>query len=895
MLLATQPLTMKKTISTLFMVFAGLILWASPVSMESAQKVAEKFYKHYAPAKSALIVDSYASHYQGTVTYYTFIFESGDFVMISADDAVTPVLGYSDEGNFDKNNIPENAKSWFEDYSKEIKNIIDLNTDNTATLAEWNKIKNGNFNDAKVPVTALCTTTWDQGCYYNGLCPTDASASWTCGRVYTGCVATAMAQIMKKWNYPANGVGTHTYTDPTYGAQTVNYAATTYNWGSMPNNVSSTNTSVATLMYHAGVSVNMNYGVDGSGAYSWDVPNALISYFNYSAAAELQIQANFTTANWIAMLKNELDNSRPVYYSGDNGSAGHAFVCDGYNASNQFHFNWGWSGSSNGYFAIGSLNPSGGPFNQNNMAVIRIMPPSSAPIANFSASTTTPAVGGSVNFTDASTNNPTSWSWTFDGGSPATSTLQNPTNITFATAGWHQVSLTASNASGNDTKIRSQYINVGGTPSAWIKQNSGFTTVSRGIDQIQIINPFIVWARAYDGANPTAYIREFTRTVNGGITWTPGTIAFTNSANYGVSNLFAMNDSVCYACMFPISGTGGKIVKTTNKGVTWTEQTTAPFTGSWADFVHFFNETDGVAMGDPAASGGDFVVYTTTNGGTTWTQIAAASIPNATTTEAGITNLYDAVDNTIWFGTTFGNIYKSTDKGLTWTKTATGFGTTAVPTPVFKDASTGIVTASNSSTGAYLGMKKTVNGGSTWTTVTPTGFYVKSPNIDFVPGTAAMWVDVSSGTGKGSSYSINDCSSFLNIDTGSTQYTTVTFMDINTGWAGGFNTSSTDGGIYKWDYSVITDNAEFSDPTTDNMSIYPNPAKDKLFLGFGIFANKEADVVIYDILGKVVYSNTVNPVFEPTIEIDLPKLESGVYIVSVNTGNTVVTKKITIE
>jgi PKD repeat protein len=394
----------------------------------------------------------------------------------------------------------------------------------------------------------------------------------------------------------------------------------------MTNNVSSTNTAVATLMYHCGVSVDMNYGVSGSGSYSWYVPNALINYFAYQNTAEIKFMADFTTTNWISMLKAELDASRPVQYSGIDGSFGHAFVCDGYNSSNQFHFNWGWSGSSNGYYAIGSLNPSGYSFNQNNMAVVRIKPPSNAPVANFTASTITPPVGGSVIFSDASTNTPTSWSWTFDGGNPSTSTQTNPQNITYATAGQYQVSLTVTNANGTDTKVRTQYINVGGTPSAWTKQNTGFSVASRGIDQIFIVNPYVVWAKAYDGSGSAANVREFTRTINGGITWTPGTITFTNSANYGVSNIFAINDSVCYACMFPYptSGTGGKIVKTTNRGTTWTEQTTAPFTGSWADFVHFFDVNNGVAVGDPIGS--EYVIYTTSNGGNSWTQVPGANM-----------------------------------------------------------------------------------------------------------------------------------------------------------------------------------------------------------------------------------------------------------------------------
>jgi PKD repeat protein len=886
---------MKKIYFTLLFIFTGCFLWANPVSMESARKVAENFYRHYSPSKSGVVVDSYANDYQGTVAFYTFIFDTNDFVIVAADDAVIPVLGYSDEGTFDKNNIPENAQNWFANYSKEIKSIIDKGIDNTISLKMWNNIRNKEFSDSKAVVTPLCATTWDQGCYYNTSCP--AATGGDCNHVYTGCVATAMSQIMKKWNYPATGVGTHTYTDATYGSQTVNFGTTTYDWSAtaMPNNVTSSKPAVATLMYHAGVSVNMAYGVNGSGAYSWDVPNALISYFNYSPSAELQIQANFTSANWISMLKNELDNARPVYYSGDDGTEGHAFVCDGYNSSSAFHFNWGWSGSANGYFSIGSLTPSGYTFDQNNMAVVRIQPPTLAPVANFSVSTTTPAVGGSVNFFDASTNTPLTWSWTFDGGTPSTSTVQNPTNITYATAGLYQVTLTVTNASGNDTKIRSQYINVGGTPSAWIKQNSGFATASRGIDQICIVNPFIIWAKAYDGTSTTNYIREFTKTTNGGITWTPGSITFTNSTNYGVSNIFPLNDTVCYASMFPTTGTGGKIVKTTNGGTTWTEQTTAPFTSSWADFVHFFDVNNGVCMGDPIASAGDFAVYTTSNGGTTWTQITAANIPNATTTEAGISNLYDAVGNTIWFGTTFGNIYKSIDKGLTWTKTATGLGTAAVADPVFKDATTGIVTGTNNSTGVYIGMKKTINGGTTWTTVTPTGFYVKNPHIDYVPGTTGMWVDVSSGAGIGSAYSTNDCSSFLNIDTGSVQYTVVTFYDINTGWAGGYNTSATDGGIFKWDYSLITKNNDFVDPRSENVTVFPNPASDKLYLGFSMFADKEAQVEIFNTLGAKVYSIKVDPIFNPTVELNLPKLETGVYVVSINTGTTVVTKKITIE
>lgn len=885
---------MKKLLFTLMLTIFGFGLFAAPVSKETAQKIAVNFYKHYAVNKTDYsVADVVTRQKEGISTFYIFIFNAGGYVMVAADDAVIPVLGFSDNEPFDKNNIPPNAESWYDDYSAQIKYIIESNIDNTQTLQEWNKIRNKQFSSAKFAVNPLCTTEWDQGCYYNALCPADGAGD--CGHTYTGCVATAMAQIMKKWNYPTTGIGSHTYTDPTYGSQTANFGATTYNWGSMPDNVYSANTAVATLMYHCGVSVDMTYGVSGSGSSSWYVSNALINYFAYQNTAEIKFKANFTNANWINMLKTELDGSRPVYYSGDNGSAGHAFVCDGYNSSNQFHFNWGWSGYSNGYYAIGSLNPSGYNFNQDNIAVVRIKPPSNAPVANFTASTTTPPVGDSVNFSDASANTPTSWSWTFDGGNPSTSTQTNPQNITYAIAGQYQVSLTVTNANGTDTKIRTKYIDVGGTPSAWIKQNTGFSATSRGIDQIFIVNPYVVWAKAYDGAAPTNYIREFTRTVNGGTTWIPGTITFTNSANYGVSNIFAFNDTVAYACMFPISGTGGKIVKTTNKGITWTEQTTAPFTNSWADFVHFFNATDGVCMGDPTASGADFVIYTTINGGTTWTQVPGASIPNASGTEAGITNLYDAVGNTIWFGTTMGRVYKSTDKGLTWTVSTTGLGTSAMATPVFKDANTGIVTGINYSTGAYIGMKKTTNGGANWNTITPTGYFVKLPSIDYVPGTPAMWVDVSSGPGTGSSYSLNDCASFLDIDTASTvQYTCVTFYDINTGWAGGFNTSATDGGIYKWDPSIIVGLNEQPETSQEQISIYPNPGNDFINIKFSGITSAKAKIIVYNLVGQKVIDRECNPLLNDILKLDLSDNVEGIYFITVDTGKSLITKRISL-
>ncbi len=885
---------MKKLSILLLLVAFSFGLFASPVTLESAKSVANNFYSHYSSKSNVAISDVLTYQKNGLNTFYVFVYETKGYVIVSADDAVTPILGYSTTDAFDKNNIPENAKIWFDSYSNQIKFIVDQKFSNKETSKEWSKIQNNMFEKSTQIVTPLCTTTWDQGCYYNAQCPADAGASWTCGHVYTGCVATAMAQIMKKWNYPTTGLGTHTYTDPTYGSQTADYANTTYNWGSMPNSVNSANSAVATLMYHAGVAVNMTYATSGSGAYSGAVPEALISHFNYSPTAEIKFLAEFTNANWIAMLKGELDASRPVYYSGTDGSAGHAFVCDGYDANSKFHFNWGWSGSSNGYYAIGSLNPSGNSFNLDNAAIVRITPPSSAPIADFVADNTTPPIGGTVNFTNNSTNSPTTYSWVFDGGTPSTSTLQTPPAITYNTGGVYQVSLTVTNSNGTDTKVRSLYINVGGTPSAWIKQNSGFATASRGIDQICIINPYSVWAKAYDGSGSGAYIREFTRTVNGGITWTPGTIDFTNSASYGVSNIFPFNDTICYAAMFPTAGNGGLVVKTIDAGLTWSTANSPDYSTSWLNLVHFFNVNDGVTMGDPA--GNDFVVYTTSDGGLTWTLVPVGNLPNCLGGETGITNMYDANGNNIWFGTTKGRIYRSTDKGLTWTVSATGLGTSSTVTPVFKDALNGIVTGTQSATPyAYLGMKKTIDGGTTWTTVTPTGFFVKSPDLAYIPGTTSTWVDVSASlpsatTNYGSSYSLDDCSTFLDIDTGSVQYTTVSFYDINTGWAGGFNTSSSDGGIWKWNNPIVT-SIEPVKQIAEEVVIYPNPTNDFVNVEFSSVLKSKVSVNVYNVLGEKIITQEIQAGVNNT-KLNLSGNNAGVYLLTIDNGTKIITKRI---
>ena len=201
------------------------------------------------------------------------------------------------------------------------------------------------------------------------MCPADAAGP--CGHAFTGCTITAMAQIMKYWNYPTKGTGSHSYSHPTYGNLSADFGSTTYQWSQMPNSVTSQNDAVATLMYHCGVSLETDYGPSASGAF--DPRDALVQYFNYSSNAMLVNRGGFTNSDWIRMLKTELDLRHPIWYTGS-GFFGHSFICDGYQDADYFHFNWGWSGTSDGYFYIGNLNPGGNTLNENQFALISIIP-----------------------------------------------------------------------------------------------------------------------------------------------------------------------------------------------------------------------------------------------------------------------------------------------------------------------------------------------------------------------------------------------------------------------------------------------------------------------------------------------------------------------------------------
>lgn len=203
----------------------------------------------------------------------------------------------------------------------------------------------------------MLTTTWGQTCYYNADCPEDTQVdSIYCDYVPAGCVAVAMAQVMKYWNYPTQGTGSHGYDDPpyipeAYGWQEANFGATTYQWSSMPCQLNSNNNAVATLIYHCGVSVDMDYGYGCSGTPTSKTVYALENYFSYSTSAIYKEKEDYTNSAWDDLLRNNLRNYQSIIYRGtaSPGAGGHAFVLDGftktqletYTYPTNFHINWG--------------------------------------------------------------------------------------------------------------------------------------------------------------------------------------------------------------------------------------------------------------------------------------------------------------------------------------------------------------------------------------------------------------------------------------------------------------------------------------------------------------------------------------------------------------------------
>ena len=260
----------------IFTPFLALIVssvsFAGEVKSDMAALVAKNFYWDKAVSLSGLSYDEisptliHTELFGNEKIYYVFNINMSDgFVIVSADDIALPVLGYSDAGCYNLTDHPPALDYLLDLYIDQISFAKTRGiTASPETLEMWRTLEKKNPNPVLTRgVSPLLTTTWNQDCYYNGQCPVDAAGP--CGRVYAGCGASAMAQHMKYYSHPSIGTGSHSYTHATYGLQSANFGATTYDYSQMPNSITASNTHIAQLMYHCGVAVDMDYGSSGSG------------------------------------------------------------------------------------------------------------------------------------------------------------------------------------------------------------------------------------------------------------------------------------------------------------------------------------------------------------------------------------------------------------------------------------------------------------------------------------------------------------------------------------------------------------------------------------------------------------------------------------------------------
>lgn len=277
-------------------------------------------------------------------TSYVFSYDKGGFVVVSADDNVTPILGYADSGSFDADNLPPNFVAWLNYYGKQI------------AYARQNNIKATKVvRPSRQTIHPLLKTEWAQDDPYSDLCP---------GKSPVGCTAVAVAQVMNyhKWPEKGEGTGTYSYNGSDY---TVDLSNTYYDWDNMlsyytEGETDAQSNAVATLMFQCASAMSTKFSSTyGSSASLYDAALAMINNFGYDDCMRNLLRENYTTLEWEEMIYDQIAGHQPVIYSGyEKDTSGHTFVCDGYQDDGYFHINWGWGGLSDGYYRLDALDPT---------------------------------------------------------------------------------------------------------------------------------------------------------------------------------------------------------------------------------------------------------------------------------------------------------------------------------------------------------------------------------------------------------------------------------------------------------------------------------------------------------------------------------------------------------
>ena len=383
-----------KKILLLFVIITSLgVAQAQRVSVNDAKKAANAYLAAAEPSHNVngmTLYQTFADESGNVVIYLFNIGESG-FIAFGADMMYDPLIGYSFYGAYDSTTAAPTLKAWLENYVEDVyteslseTKSADMERYHNGCQKQWKQLLNGDTQELAAKsakgVQDLLVTKWDQGGGYNNYCPTYSGGSH--GHSYTGCVATAMAQIIRYHRYPRTGFSRYGYTHSYHGYQYAAFDSVTYDYTKMPSSVSTNSLQsvqhhVSQLCYHCGVSVKMNYQnpghTSGSGAHSEDVPNGF-KYFGYENTYYLSKVGNNSV--WDSLIRNDLDRQMPIYYSGSNDEGGHAFVLEGYRENGTYQFNFGWSGAGDGFFTISNV----GGFSRSQGAVFNIIPSGFGPL-----------------------------------------------------------------------------------------------------------------------------------------------------------------------------------------------------------------------------------------------------------------------------------------------------------------------------------------------------------------------------------------------------------------------------------------------------------------------------------------------------------------------------------
>jgi hypothetical protein len=359
---------MKKLLLLFIFASISFFLKAQIVSLQTAGILAGNFYSERILAAKGIQHFSMLEQPEiilenGSPALYVYKSDDGPgYIIVAADYSAYPVFGYSFESTWDEALNTPVFQDMISDFVSQI-TFARTNKISTPkeTEKEWQYYTSNSFqknNKDLKNLAPILQTNWNQGCYYNDLCP-DASLG-PCGKVWAGCVATAMGQVMKFHNWPPQGVGSNIYlTQNGYGTLNANFGETIYNWTEMQSSLNdmTDNFEVAQLLLHCGISVNMNYHWDGSGASTSKSATSMIDHFQYADYLMHQQKDYYSNEMWAEALYIELHSDRPVLYRGYGSGGGHAFVCDGYQGTTNkmFHFNLGWGGSANGYYSFNNV------------------------------------------------------------------------------------------------------------------------------------------------------------------------------------------------------------------------------------------------------------------------------------------------------------------------------------------------------------------------------------------------------------------------------------------------------------------------------------------------------------------------------------------------------------